>query len=106
MNYNDMDEFFDCKYACFSMDIPGVRWDEDWESRNFASIKAFKSIALKGDIELKLSNFDGGFHSEKFTNPTYVDVMKFFDRAIDIVDDHHHVFLEGIADNGELLTGS
>ncbi len=45
-------------------------------------------------------------HSEVLESPTWYDVMQFFDRAIKINEDFHHIFLEDISEDGEICAGS
>jgi len=42
-------------------------------------------------------------YSVEVENPTWLDVWKLSDKMVDKVNDHHHVFLEGLYEDGDNL---
>lgn len=58
--------------------------------------KNLGDVAIEGPCFIKHTGWDDEKHVESFDSPTWLDVWKFADRAIALVDDGHHVFLEGV----------
>ena len=107
MTYDELQTAFKTKNAIFSVPTEGINWDEDWNTDKFADKDFPTTIARKGKITLKHTVFgEDIFFKKTFTNPTWIDVMTFFDKAIEEVGDYHHIFLEDIYENGEICAGS
>ena len=66
----------------------------------------YDEIAVNGKCTLKHWGWDDENYSEEFHNPTWFEVMKFADVAIEKVQDGHHIFLEGIYRDGNDSTGT
>ena len=106
MNYDELNNAFDTKNAKFSVHTEYINWNADWDSNKFANKKLLTAIARKGKITLRHTGWGDEIFEKEFTNPTWMDVMKFFDEAIEKVDDHHHIFLEDIFEDGTICAGS
>jgi hypothetical protein len=101
INRNELEDKFDCKNAIFSAYEKNEETD-DWDKVEDISNK----IVVEGPVTFKYENV----RSHVMANPTWMQVMKFFDKAIEETGDYHHIFLEAIEqvdDNlYEIVTGS
>lgn len=91
----------------------------DWVARNLeecnviASIDhAPREIAVEGKCVLYCPGdpFWGGdeardYYSPILNNPTWGTVMRYFNRAVPVTRDRHHVFLEGVYEAGRSHRG-
>lgn len=58
-------------------------------------------VAIQGEATVKGYGWDDEVFTEKVNSPTWLDLLIVADKMIDVVDDHHHVFLEGIYRDGD-----
>lgn len=60
-------------------------------------------VAVEGTVEFIYHGWssDRECRSQPVTNPTWGDVLRLFENAIRRTRDHHHVFLEGIAETSD-----
>jgi hypothetical protein len=64
-----------CHYSCYENDLGAIA-------------REGKVLLCHGD--------DDNEYTQAMENPTWLDIWKFADIAIYKVDDHHHIFLEGL----------
>jgi len=102
----EIDKVFDCKYAVYSMG----EVEEYTPGGGYTIMMDIDEVPIKGTFKLCHEGWDDERFEETVTDPTVYQIMKVFDRAIEAVDDRHHVFLEGLRNKGDgrvyFLTGS
>jgi len=109
MTYNQLQKSFNTEYAIFSVsESNGIHWNKNWNGKKFADKNLPNIIVKKGAWILSYTGW-GDLVQKKVIDPSWKDIMEFFDYAIKVGGDKHHVFLEGIEEDGDclvLLSGS
>jgi len=78
------------QHVCFSMDALPL-----------------DDVYLTGTVVLSHQGWgEESNYNQRLTDPTLWDIVKFANKAICIVDDHHHTFLEGVIKMDEQVDGA
>lgn len=107
MTYGELQKSFGSENAVFSIHTDGVDWNANWDGPKFAADDFPQSVAVEGKVILMyedVTSADFDLDGEGYiTNPTWKQVMRFFDLAIEKSGDFHHVFLERLRQSGDVV---